>query len=299
MKSLNATQIKESSGDKALLIFIHAMLLLFALLVLYPLVYIVSASFSSPFAVISGRVWLYPVDVTTIGYQVVFKNSQVVTGFGNSLFYTVIGTLFSVSVVMMMAYPLSRKTFVGRNVLMFLLTFTMLFGGGMIPLYLVVKNLHLIDSRLALIVPGALSVYSVIIARTFFQSTIPEELSDAAEIDGCSDMGFLLRIVIPLSKPIIAVLVLFSAVGYWNAYFDALLYLKSVNKYPLQLVLRSILLLNASEGATNVTEMMQRQGIKDQMKYALIVISTFPILLIYPFVQKHFVKGVMIGSLKG
>ncbi|WP_337099955.1 carbohydrate ABC transporter permease [Paenibacillus sp. YIM B09110] len=295
----NTIRIKESPGDKLLLLGIYVYLVVCSLVVLYPLIYILSASFSSPFAVISGKVWLYPVDITLIGYEVVFKNSQVIIGFANSLFYAIVGTLVSVTVTLMIAYPLSRKTFYGRNLIMFLLTFTMLFGGGMIPLYLVIKDLHLIDTRWALIIPGALAVYSVIIARTFFQSNIPDELSEAAEIDGCSDMGFLFRIVLPLSKSIIAVLVLFSAVGYWNAYFDALLYLKSVDKYPLQLILRNILLLNASENPTNITEMMQRQGLADQMKYSLIVISTVPILLIYPFVQRHFVKGVMIGSLKG
>lgn len=295
----NTIKIKESSGDKLLLLGIYVYLIICTIAVLYPLIYILSASFSSPFAVISGKVWLYPIDITLIGYEVVFKNSQVIIGFANSFFYAIVGTLVSVSVILMIAYPLSRKTFYGRNLIMFLLTFTMLFGGGMIPLYLVIKDLHLIDTRLALIIPGALGVYSVIIARTFFQSNIPDELSEAAEIDGCSDMGFLFRIVLPLSKSIIAVLVLFSAVGYWNAYFDALLYLKSVDKYPLQLILRNILLLNASDNPTNITEMMQRQGIADQMKYSLIVISTLPILIIYPFVQRHFVKGVMIGSLKG
>jgi putative aldouronate transport system permease protein len=295
----NKIRIQESPGDRLLLLGIYFYLSICTVMVLYPLIYIVSASFSSPFSVISGQVWLFPKDVTLIGYEVVFRNAQVLIGFANSFYYAVVGTLVSVSVILMIAYPLSLKSFYGRNIIMFLLTFTMLFGGGLIPLYLVVKNLHLIDTRWALIIPGALSVYSVIIARTFFQTNIPDELSEAAEIDGCSDMGFLLRIVLPLSKPIIAVLVLFSAVGFWNAYFDALLYLKDVDKYPLQLILRNILLLNASENPTNISEMMQRQGLADQMKYALIVISIVPILVIYPFVQKHFVKGVMIGSLKG
>ncbi|XEC96034.1 carbohydrate ABC transporter permease [Paenibacillus tarimensis] len=299
MQTSRTIKIKESRGDRMLLIAIHIFLALCSLVVLYPLIYILSASFSSPFAVISGQVWLYPVDFTLIGYETVFKNSQVLVGFANSFYYATAGTLVAVTVTVMMAYPLSRKTFYGRNLLMFLLTFTMLFGGGLIPLYLVVKELNLMDTRWALIIPNALGVFQIIIARTFFQNTIPEELSEAAEIDGCSDMGFLFRIVLPLSKPIIAVLVLFFAVGQWNAYFDALLYLKDSAKYPLQLVLRNILLLQTTENPTNISETMQRQGVADLMKYSLIVVSTLPVLVLYPFIQKHFVKGVMIGSLKG
>ncbi|WP_199619380.1 carbohydrate ABC transporter permease [Paenibacillus alkalitolerans] len=299
MQTSRTIKIKESRGDRVLLIAIHTFLTLCSLVVLYPLIYILSASFSNPFAVISGQVWLYPVDFTLIGYETVFKNSQVLVGFANSFFYATVGTLVAVTVTVMMAYPLSRKTFYGRNLLMFLLTFTMLFSGGLIPLYLVVKDLNLMDTRWALIIPNALGVFQIIIARTFFQNTIPEELSEAAEIDGCSDMGFLFRVVLPLSKPIIAVLVLFFAVGQWNAYFDALLYLKDNAKYPLQLVLRNILLLQTTENPTNISETMKRQGVAELMKYSLIVVSTVPVLVLYPFIQKHFVKGVMIGSLKG
>ncbi|WP_051251491.1 carbohydrate ABC transporter permease [Paenibacillus harenae] len=291
--------IKESPGDRLLLVILYVVLSICVLAVLYPLIYIVSASFSSPFAVISGKVWLYPVDITLVGYETVFKNSQVLVGFGNSVFYAAAGTLVAVTVTIMMAYPLSRKTFYGRNLLMFLLTFTMLFSGGLIPVYLVIRDLHLLDTRWALIIPQALGVFQIIIARTFFQNTIPDELAEAAEIDGCSDIGFLMRVVLPLSKPIIAVLVLFFAVARWNAYFDALIYIRDSDLYPLQLVLRNILLLNANQNPTNITEAMERQGVAEQMKYALIVISSLPVLILYPFIQKHFVKGVMIGSLKG
>ncbi|MGM0879935.1 MAG: carbohydrate ABC transporter permease [Bacillota bacterium] len=291
--------IKESPGDRLLLVILYVVLSICVLAVLYPLIYIVSASFSSPLAVISGKVWLYPVDITLVGYETVFKNSQVLVGFGNSVFYAAAGTLVAVTVTIMMAYPLSRKTFYGRNLLMFLLTFTMLFSGGLIPVYLVIRDLHLLDTRWAMIIPQALSVFQIIIARTFFQNTIPDELAEAAEIDGCSDIGFLMRVVLPLSKPIIAVLVLFFAVARWNAYFDALIYIRDSNLYPLQLVLRNILLLNANQNPSNITEAMERQGVAEQMKYALIVISSLPVLILYPFIQKHFVKGVMIGSLKG
>lgn len=296
---LTKRSIKESPGDRMLLAVIYACLTIGMLVVLYPLIYILSASFSSPFAVVSGKVWLYPVDFTLIGYETVFKNSQVLMGYGNSLFYATAGTLVSLTVTIMMAYPLSRKTFYGRHVLMFVLTFTMLFGGGLIPLYLVVKNLHLIDSRWSLILPQAIGVFQIIIARTFFQNTIPDELVDAAEMDGCSDVGFLMRVVLPLSKPVIAVMVLLFAVGQWNAYFDALLYIKSSELYPLQLVLRNILLLNTSENPTDISETLRRQGLAELMKYSLIVVSSLPVLILYPFVQKHFVQGVMIGSLKG
>lgn len=291
--------IKESPGDLLLLTVIYVCLTFILLAVLYPLIYIVSASFSSPFAVVSGKVWLFPVDFTLLGYETVFKNSSVLVGYANSFFYAIIGTLVAVTVTIMMAYPLSRKTFYGRNVLMFLLTFTILFSGGLIPTYLVVKSLHLIDTRWALIIPQALGVFQIIIARTFFQNNIPDELAEAAEIDGISDIGFLLRIVLPLSKPIIAVLVLIFAVGQWNAYFDALLYIKNKDLYPLQLVLRNILLLNTTENPTNISESLQRQGIAELMKYSLIIVSSLPVLILYPFVQKHFVQGIMIGSLKG
>lgn len=296
---LTKRAIKESPGDLMLLAVIYIILTIGMLTVLYPLIYILSASFSSPFAVVSGTVWLFPVDFTLLGYETVFKNSQVLVGYANSLFYTTAGTLVAVSVTIMMAYPLSRKTFYGRNVLMFLLIVTTLFSGGLIPVYLVVKNLHLIDTRWALIIPPALGVFQIIVARTFFQNTIPDELVDAAEIDGSSDMGFLMRVVLPLSKPIIAVMVLLFAVGQWNAYFDALLYIKSTDLYPLQMVLRNILLLGTTDNPTDITETLRRQGLAELMKYSLIIVSSLPVLILYPFVQKYFVQGVMIGSLKG
>ena len=285
---ISKKRIQESFGDRIFLTVIYIGLVLITISVLYPLVYIVSSSVSSPYAVISGKVWLYPVDFSLDGYRAVFNNSQVLVGYGNSLYYALAGAFVSVAVTIMMAYPLSRKSFYGRNVLMFLLTFTMLFSGGLIPAYLVVKQLHLLDTRWALIIPGALSAYSVIIARTFFQSTIPDELVDAAELDGCSDFGFLLRVVLPLSKPIIAVLALFSAVGQWNAYFDALLYIKSSSLYPLQLVLRNILLLNTENNTANLNEALKKQGIADLMKYSLIVVSSLPVLIAYPVCTKIF-----------
>ncbi|WP_249863185.1 carbohydrate ABC transporter permease [Paenibacillus konkukensis] len=294
------TSIREPMGDRLLLVAIYAFLAVCLLCVLYPLVYIVSASFSSPLAVSSGRVWLLPVEPTLRGYQAALGNSQVVVGYANSAFYALFGTLISTTLTVMMAYPLSRKSFYGRSVLTFLLIFTMLFSGGLIPLYLVVKNLGLVDSRWALLLPQAMAVWQVIIARTFFQQNIPDELVEASEMDGCSDFRFMLQVVLPLSKPIVAVLVLMYAIGQWNAYFDALIYLKSQSLFPLQLVLRNILILNTSGGGNmDAAEMLRRQELADLLKYSLIVVASLPVLVIYPFVQRYFVQGMLIGSVKG
>lgn len=298
MNMKSVSRIRESLGDRIFVGTIYFFLILVLIAVLYPLIYIVSASFSSAAAVTSGRVWLFPVEPTLLGYQTIFKNPQIIQGFSNSLFYTVAGTFISVSITIMLAYPLSRKTFYGRNFIMVLLVFTMIFDGGLIPLYLVVKNLNMIDTIWAMLLPQALAVYQVIIARTFFQSTIPDELVEASEMDGCSEIRFIFKVVLPLSKPIIAVLVLMYAVMKWNTYFDALIYIKSEELFPLQIILRSILILNADTGQ-NVQEMLKLQGLKELMKYSLIVVSSLPVLVIYPFVQKHFVKGMLIGSIKG
>lgn len=296
-----ASRIRESYGDRLFLLGVYAFLSVVTIVVLFPLIFIISSSFSSPQAVVSGKVWLLPVDFTLEGYKAVFRNPQIVFGYLNSLYYTVVGTAVNVALTVMLAYPLARKTFYGRNFIMVLLVITMMFEGGLIPLYLVVKNLHILDTRWAMILPGAMAVFQVIVARTFFQTTIPEEIAEAAELDGCSDIRFITSMVIPLSKPILAVLTLMYAVGHWNAYFDALIFLKSPDLFPLQIVLRNILILNSIDPTmvTNVDQMLAQQGLKDLLKYSLIVVASAPVLIIYPFVQKHFVKGVMIGSLKG
>jgi putative aldouronate transport system permease protein len=294
------TRIREAGNDRLFLFGVYAFLLLIFLLVLYPLVYVVSSSLSSPTAVSSGRVWLWPVDFSLRGYQVAFSNPQIITGYGNSLYYTFFGTLISVIATVLVAYPLSRRGLYGRNAIMLFITFTMIFSGGLIPTYLVVKNLGMLDTRWALIIPQAVAAWQVIIARTFFQVTIPEELAEAAALDGCSDLRFLWSVVLPLSKPIIAVLVLMYAVGQWNAYFDALLYLKSDELQPLQLVLRSILILNTTtSGSMEASVMIERQQMADLLKYSLIVVGSLPVLLIYPFAQRYFVRGMLIGSIKG
>ncbi|MFC5653581.1 carbohydrate ABC transporter permease [Paenibacillus solisilvae] len=294
-------KIKEPFSDRVLLAVIYLVLTVLMLAVLYPLVYIFSSSLSSPNAVVSGRVWLFPVELSFKAYQSIFKSTQLMHGYFNTIIYTVVGTFINIVFTVLLAYPLSKTTFFGRKFIMIMMMVTVFFDGGLIPTYLLVKNLHMLDTRWALWLPGALSVFQVIVARTFFQTSIPEELSEAARIDGCRDTRYLLSIVLPLSKPILAVMTLMYAVGHWNAYFDALIYLRSESLFPLQYVLRNLLILNAAdpEMLANTAQKLRDQGFEQALKYALIVVACVPVLIMYPFVQKHFVKGVMIGSLKG
>ncbi len=297
----NATTIRESPGDRVFLIGIYVFLSLILVAIAYPLIYIVSSSFSSYAAVEGNKVWLWPVQPTLLGYKAVFDDSQVVTGYLNSAFYTFFGTLLSVTLTVMMAYPLSHKDFWGRSVFIWALLFALIFNGGLIPFYLVVKNLGMLDTRWALIVPTALGIFQVLLAKTFFQSTIPNELYEAAQLDGCGDVRFLISIVLPLSKPILAVLVLLYAIGQWNSYFNALIFLNSQDLFPLQLILRSLLVLGgnqASMQALNPTQYQLFETMKTLLKYSLIVVASIPVLLLYPLAQKYFVKGVMLGSLK-
>lgn len=294
-------KIREPFGDRVLLGGIYTLLGLLTLTVLYPLLYILSSSLSSPDAVVSGQVWLFPVEFSMRAYKSIFHSSQLMLGFYNSFIYTVVGTFINVSFTILMAYPLSQKKMAGRSFFMILMMITMFFSGGLIPTYLLVKNLHMLDTRWALWLPGAMSVFQVIIARTFFMSSIPHELQEAAQIDGCRDTRYLWSVALPLSKPIIAVMTLMYAVGHWNAYFDALIYLRSEHLFPLQYVLRNLLILNAAdpEMLANTAQSLRDKGFEQVLKYALIVVACVPVLIMYPFVQKHFVKGVMIGSLKG
>ncbi|MBM6994752.1 carbohydrate ABC transporter permease [Paenibacillus sp. DXFW5] len=292
-------RIKESAGDRIFIGVIYVILTLLVIVVLYPLIYIVSSSISSPAAVTSGQVWLWPVELSFKGFEELFRRGEVMTGYLNSIFYTTVGTLISVTLTIMIAYPLSRRAFFGRNALMMVITFTMIFSGGLIPTYMVVKGLDLIDTRWALLIPNAIWVWQVIIARSFFQSSIPEELLEASEIDGCSDLRFIWSVVLPLSKPIIAVLVLMYAVGQWNAYFDALIYLKTADLFPLQLILRSIIIQNNSGSNMDAMAIVEKQQLAELLKYSLIVVATLPVLVIYPFVQRYFVQGMLVGSVKG
>jgi putative aldouronate transport system permease protein len=293
--------IRLTGNDMVFTIVNYAFLTVCLLLVLYPLVYIVSSSFSSSEAVISARVWLFPVEPTLLGYEAVFKNPQILSGYMNSAIYAVFGTIISVTLTVMAGYPLSKKDFYGRNVIIAVFTFTMLFSGGLIPYYLVIKNLNLIDTRWALLLPNAIAVWNVIIARTYFQNTIPVELGEAAELDGCSDFSFILRVVVPLSGPIIAVMVLFYAVGQWNSYFDAMILLKNNKLFPLQIILRNILIQNQFDAnmLVDVSTLLRKQGMRDLLKYSLIVVASAPVLALYPFVQRYFIKGIMVGAIKG
>lgn len=298
---MNRSVMRESGSDRAFTIVNYFVLALVLIAVMYPLVYVVSASFSSSYAVLSGKVWLWPVDPSVDGYKAVFKNKNILTGFQNTLFYTAAGTLVNLIMTVLAAYPLSRRDFRGRNGFMLMFAFTMMFSGGLIPTYFVVKNLHMIDTVWAMLIPTALSVWNVIIMRTYFQTTIPHELLEASQLDGCNDFRFLLKIVVPLSGPIIAVIALFYAVGHWNQYFNAMIYLKDPHLYPMQLILRDILVQNEVkiDMLGDVKSAAARQGLRELLKYSLIVVSSVPLLIVYPFVQKFFVKGVMIGSLKG
>ncbi len=290
----------ESKGDKIFTIFNYCFLTLMFLVTLYPIIFVVSASFSDPKALMAGRVWLFPVDFSLEGYRVVMNYKRVWTGFGNSLYYAVVGTIINVAITIMAAYPLSRKDFFARNKISFIFAFTMWFSGGMIPSFLLIKSLHLYDTRWALIIPGAISVYNTFITRTYFQTNIPDELLESAKLDGCDDFGFLFRVVLPLSGPILAVISLFYAVGHWNSYFGALIYLNKQELFPLQIVLREVLILNTAQDIVgNLDLQSERELMSEVLKNSLIVIASLPVIAIYPFVQKFFVKGMMIGAIKG
>ena len=284
-------------------IFIILTLILFV--VAYPLYWVIISSFSDPTAVSAGKVLLRPMGFTLKGYAEVFKNSQVMRGFFNSIVITFVGVCVNLAVTLPTAYALSRDNFSGKKPITVFYMITMFFGGGMIPTYLVVKNMQLLNTIWALVLPGCLSVYNMIVARTFFKSNISEELYEAGEIDGCTQSRFFFQIALPLSKAIIAIMVLYYGVGHWNSYFSALLYISDQDKYPLQLVLRNILITNQtalSQTATTAAAraaLQEQQQLIDVMKYSLIIISSVPVLIMYPLVQKHFVKCVMIGSVKG
>ena len=278
------------------------------LLVIYPLIYVVSSSFSDALEVVAGRVWLLPVKPSLEGYKAVFEYSELWLGYGNTIFYTVFGTIYNVVMTMLIAYPLSRRDCKGRGLLMFLFTFTLFFQGGLIPTYLLIRSIGLIDTRAALIIPFAIGVWNVIITRTYLQSNIPGELYEAARVDGATNTRMLWSVVLPLSGPIIAVITLFYAVNHWNQFFNALVYIRRQELRPLQIILREILVLNspgvidqlmASASPEQVEALQARMYLQGLIQFALIVVATAPILAVYPFVQKYFVRGVMIGALKG
>ena len=272
-------------------------------LVAYPFIYVLSASFSDPNALLSGRVWLFPIKPSLGGYTAVFQSSRVWLGYANSFYYMTVGTAVNVAVTLLAAYPLSRRGFKARRTFMFLFIFTMFFEGGMIPTYLLIRSLGMMNTRWALIIPGAIGVWNLIVARTFIEHSIPDELFEASRIDGCSHFRYFISVVLPLSSAMIAVITLFYAVGHWNEFFAALLYLRDDNKYPLQMILRQFLLQNQTDpemlDKLDPVQVEARQRLAELLKYSLIIVGSLPVLIIYPFVQRHFVRGVMIGAIKG
>lgn len=300
-KRTHENKVSQSREDVAFSITVYALLTLIGIIVLYPLVYVISASFSNSAAVISGRVWLFPVEPTIIAYKQVFKNPHILSGYGNSLIYAIAGTAASVALSVLAGYGLSRRQFLGKGVINRLFIFSMLFSGGIIPLYLVVRALGWVNTRWSIILPGALNVYHIMLVRTSIASGIPEEMLEAADIDGCDHFRKLTTFVVPLSGSIIAVIALYCIVGSWNAYFNALMFLQDYSLYPLQIILREILIQNQVDidMVTDLTALELKQGLADILKYALIVVASAPLLIIYPFVQRFFVKGVMVGSMKG
>jgi multiple sugar transport system permease protein/putative aldouronate transport system permease protein len=292
---------KYSREDRVFYTIAYAIVGLLVLIVLYPMVYIVSASFSTAAAVNAGKVWLFPVEPTLFNYKMVLQYKSVFLGYRNTIFYTVFGTAIDVVLTLLCAYPLSRKDFYGRGFFTFIFTFTMLFSGGMIPAYLLMRNLKLINTVWAMLLPFAINVTNLIVVRTYFQTSVPDELLEASKLDGCSDAQYFFRILIPLSNSVIAVIALFYAVNHWNAYFNAFLYLSKKELFPLQLFLREILVQNQfnSDIMADPDLALQLLGLQETLKYSIIVISTLPLMCLYPFAQKHFVKGVMVGSLQG
>ena len=302
----HSNRIKEPTADFITRIVIMALLILLMVITLYPMYFVLIASFTDPGIVSSGRILLYPQNVTLVGYKNILQNAKIWIGYRNTVFrYVIPGTIVNVLVTTMAAFSLSRKDLIGHNVFMGIFIFTMYFSGGLIPSYLLVKDLHLINNPLVIILLSAFSVYNIIIARTYFATSIPFELHEAAMVDGCSIQRLFVSIILPLSKPILAVLALYSAVGHWNAYFNAMIYLQDLEYYPLQLILRQILLTGSAleKSVTTVAESAQSESNLENLgtltKYCVIVVSTLPIIAVYPFLQKYFIKGVMIGAVKG
>lgn len=288
--------VKNSMGkEKIFDIAIMVIVGIIAITFLVPLLNVLASSFSSADRVVAGDVGLFPVDFSLNGYKEIFKNNTIWTGFKNSLIYTAIGTVIQVTAQMLCAYPLSRKDFKGRKFINLFLVLTMFVSGGMIPTYILVTQLNLYNTIWAIILPGCISVFNIIVIRTYMETSIPMEVQEAAMIDGCGDFSIFFRIVLPLCRPIIAVMILYAVVGYWNSYFNAMMYVQDQSLYPLQNILNNILISNQSSLGGGVTDI----NTAEQLKYVIIVVSSLPLLIIYPFFQKYFEKGVTIGGVKG
>ena len=303
MKKRFAEYRKLCVSDKIFYGVVDIIMLIMLVAVLIPLLYVISSSISQPSEVLRGKVLILPKGLSLDGYKAVFKDSRIITGYLNTILYTGSITLFAVIVNIMFAYPLSRPDLVGGKFFMMLITFSMLFSGGIVPTYILMKDLHLIDTRWSIILPSLISAYNLIIARTFFQTSVPKELLEAAQLDGCNNLRFIWSIVLPLSKAIIAVLALYYGVAAWNNWFSAYIYLGDINKYPLQLVLKEILFGNSTSSAAATGSVggdsSELDALSESIKYACIMISCLPVWCLFPFVQKYFVQGVMIGSVKG
>ncbi|MBQ3155974.1 MAG: carbohydrate ABC transporter permease [Clostridia bacterium] len=293
-------KVRRQGKDLLFDIVLYSICAVMLLLVIYPLWFIVIASFSDPSAVAGGHVWILPVGFTLEGYDELFKQAEVWTGYKNTIIYTVLGTIFGLVVNIPAAYALSRKDLWGRKVLMGLFVFTMFFSGGMIPIFLTVQEMGFYNNFWVMIIPFSVSAYNIIVARTFFETSLPADLWDAAQIDGCGNLRYFFTIALPLSKAVISVIALWTAVGQWNGYFNALLYLRDAKLHPLQLIMRNILITNqvfASMGTGEAAMIAMRRA--NLVRYSMIIIATVPIMCVYPFIQKYFDQGVMIGAVKG
>lgn len=292
---------KQTKQDIIFNIFNLVLVTIFVILVVYPLIYIVSASVSDPIAVANGEMLLLPKKVSLDGYRRIMQDSRIWLGYRNTIIYTVIGTFINVAMTILTAYPISCKDFVYKKQFTFFIIFTMYFSGGLIPTYILVSKLHMLDTIWAMILPGAVAVFNVIITKSFFEYSIPDDLKEAASLEGCTEYKYIWTILLPLSKSILAVITLFYAVGHWNEFFNALIYLSDENKFPLQLVLRSILIQNqmAASMITDLESVAEQQHYAEIIKYGVVIVSALPVLVVYPFVQKFFIKGVLIGSVKG
>src|SRR5690625_918607 len=287
-------------SDKTFNVLNKTFLIIIVGLILYPLVFVVSASISDPTAVSSGKMWLWPVDITFAGYERIFQSEEIWLGYKNTIIYTLVGTALHLFVLLPCAYALSRKELMAKKFILWFILITMLFNGGLIPTFLVVKSLGMLNTMWALVIPNVVGAWSILVARSFFSSTIPDQLVEASKIDGASDIIIFVRVVLPLSLPIIAVMALFHAVGLWNQYFNALIYLSDKNLYPLQLFLRELLVVDQMElmETDQVESLIDQVQTSQLIKYGLIIVSTLPLLIVYPFLQRFFVQGVLIGSIK-
>lgn len=292
---------RDRAADPLFNVIAIGMLLVAIVAILYPLYFIVIASVSEPSEILNGNVWLIPQGFTLEGYERIFSDATIVRGFGNSVLYTIVGTAISVAAILCAAYALSRKDLFGRTFFMLLFIITMFIDGGLIARYLVVRDLGMLDTIWALVLPGAIGVWNLIIARAFFENNVPAELREAAQLDGANDFRFFLQIVLPLSKPLIFLMIMIHLVANWNAFFDALIFLNDESKYPLQLVLRNVLIqseVSAAGGTGALDSYAAAQRLGELIKYGMIVVSTIPLLIVLPFMQKHFTKGAMVGAVK-